>query len=63
MKVLNVIGSFDEVVLWGHDSAPPEDDAFVKGVGKWIHFAEAVRLPIAILDPSLITEVQMHKPG
>lgn len=43
VEVLNAIGSFDDIVLWGHDTAPPEDDAFVKGMGEWIRFAEAVR--------------------
>lgn len=39
---LHEIGSFDEVMLWGHESMVEEDDAFSKGMGEWIGFAEAV---------------------
>lgn len=40
--ILQEVGSFDEVVLWGHESLVDGDDAFVKGLGEWIGFAEAV---------------------
>lgn len=39
---LHEIGTFDEVMLWGHESMVGEDDAFSKGMGEWIRFAEAV---------------------
>lgn len=42
--VLQEIGSFDKVVLWGHESIIENEDAFVKGMGEWINFAEAVRV-------------------
>jgi ribonuclease H2 subunit C len=41
-KELHGLGSFDEVVLWGHESMVDEDDAFSKGMGEWIEFAEVV---------------------
>jgi len=39
---LHDIGSFDEVMLWGHESIVEEDDTFAKGTGEWIKFAESV---------------------
>lgn len=44
LDVLQEIGSFDEIILWGHESIAESDDAFVKGMGEWIRFAEAVSL-------------------
>lgn len=42
VTVLNEVGSFDRVVVWSHETRLDEDDAFVKGLGEWIGFAEAV---------------------
>ncbi len=42
VTVLNEVGSFDKVVAWNHESVVDGDDAFVKGLGEWIAFAEAV---------------------
>lgn len=42
VKTIDEMGSFEEVVIWGHDSIADGDDAFVKGIGEWISFAEAV---------------------
>ena len=42
MPVMNEIGSFDNLLLWNHESMINEDDAFVKGLSEWISFAEAV---------------------
>ena len=42
MTVLNEIGSFDNLLIWNHESIINEDDAFVKGLNEWISFAEAV---------------------
>lgn len=39
---LHEIGTFDEVMLWGHETMVEEEDAFSKGMGEWIRFAEAV---------------------
>lgn len=41
-KEIHGLGSFDEVVLWGHETMVAEDDAFSKGMGEWIEFAEVV---------------------
>lgn len=42
MKVLDELSTFDEVVVWGHDQLPDQDDPFVRGVEEWIAFAEAL---------------------
>ncbi len=42
VTVLNEVGSFEKVVVWNHESIVDGDDAFVKGLGEWIAFAEAV---------------------
>lgn len=42
VKILEQIGGFEEVVVWGHEALPAADDVFVKGVGEWVAFAEAV---------------------
>ena len=42
VKMLEEIGSFDEVVVWGHEQVPAEDDVFVRGMEEWIGFAEAM---------------------
>lgn len=41
-NMLQDLGSFDEVVLWGHESIVESEDPFVKGMEEWISFAEAV---------------------
>ena len=46
LRSLQEISSFKEIMLWGHETAVPEDDPFVKGIGEWIAFAEAVSFEI-----------------
>ena len=45
VKILESTASFDEVVVWGHDQPPGNDDAFVKGVEEWLAFANAIHRP------------------
>lgn len=45
VTVLNEIGSFERVVIWNHESMVDGDDAFVKGLGEWISFADAMHAP------------------
>ncbi|KAL2050228.1 hypothetical protein ABVK25_009589 [Lepraria finkii] len=52
-NMLQDLGSFDEVVLWGHESIVESEDPFVKGMEEWISFAEAV----SPANPA------MHNPG
>lgn len=35
-------GTFDKLVVWGHEVVPGDGDEYVKGVGEWMGFAEAV---------------------
>lgn len=42
VKQLNVQGTFDEVMVWGHEAVAGEDDAFVRGVTEWMGFAQAM---------------------
>lgn len=42
VTVLNEVGLFDKMVIWNHESVIDGDDAFVKGLGEWIGFAQAV---------------------
>ena len=41
-KVLEEIGTFDEMIVWGHEQVPEDDYTFVRGVEEWIGFAEAM---------------------
>lgn len=42
IKVLEEVATFDEIMVWGHEHVPGEDDVFVRGVQEWIAFAEAM---------------------
>lgn len=50
VKDIQAIGSFNEVMLWSHEIMVPEDDAFVRGIGEWMDFAEAVSPPVPFLE-------------
>ena len=39
---LSEVGSFDKIVVWGHESIAEGDSPFIKGMDEWIKFAEAV---------------------
>ncbi|KAJ5770081.1 uncharacterized protein N7511_002132 [Penicillium nucicola] len=42
VKILEMNGTFEGVVVWGHEALPAADDTFVKGVEEWLQFAEAM---------------------
>ena len=42
VKTLEELATFDDVIVWGHDHIPNQDDTFVKGIEEWISFAEAI---------------------
>lgn len=42
VRALEEVARFEELVVWGHEIVPEEDDVFVKGVEEWISFATAV---------------------
>lgn len=53
IKILEQQSTFDEVVVWGHETMPASDDPFVKGVEEWIKLAEAVSLLLGLYDDML----------
>ena len=42
LKLLEEVGQFDEIMIWGHETMAKGDDVFVKGLSEWIGFAESV---------------------
>lgn len=49
VKVMEEKGTFQEIVVWGHEAVPEEGDVYVKGMEEWIAFAEAVSIFIPAL--------------
>lgn len=42
VQIMDQIGSFDRVTIWGHEALPSDDSPLVKGVNEWIKMAAAV---------------------
>ena len=43
MKIAEEEATFDEFMVWGHESMPEElADPFVRGMEEWIDFAQTV---------------------
>ena len=42
MRVLEEVGRFAQVVVWGHGGEVGAGDEFVRGVSEWVGFAEGV---------------------
>ena len=42
IKILQEEASFEEVMVWGHESIPARDDVFVRGVEEWTSWAGAM---------------------
>lgn len=42
VKMMRQESCFDEMVVWGHEMVPEDEDVYVKGIEEWIGFAEAV---------------------
>lgn len=43
VRVMEEVGEFDEVVVWGHEVAPDgNEDPYSKGIGEWLSFSEAL---------------------
>lgn len=42
MKLLEEVGEYDQLVVWGHETIAEDDDVFVKGVDEWTSFARSV---------------------
>ncbi len=39
---LEEVAEFEEMIVWDHEAIRSGEDAFVKGMEEWIHFAEVV---------------------
>lgn len=57
VKVLEAQGTFDELMVWGHEILPAADDTFVKGVEEWVRFAETVGAPPTTLIDAELTRL------
>ena len=42
MNILEEVAEFGEVIVWGHETLPEDDDTFVRGIEEWISFAEDI---------------------
>lgn len=44
IKIVQEIGAFDKIMVWGHEIKPGVEDEFVRGVEEkeWIGFAEGM---------------------
>ena len=42
VRVMQTEGTFDEVVVWGHEVVPGAEDEYVKGIEEWMKFGAAV---------------------
>ena len=42
VKTMEPMATLDEIVIWGHEMVPEDEDVYVKGVQEWMAFAEAV---------------------
>ncbi|OCL14409.1 ribonuclease H1 small subunit [Glonium stellatum] len=43
VKLAEELGSFDEIMVWSHESMPSDtDDPYLKGVQEWMSFAKAM---------------------
>lgn len=42
VKIMETTSMFDEVVVWGHEMLPDDEDVYVKGLEEWIGFASAI---------------------
>ncbi|OJD40608.1 ribonuclease h1 h2 small subunit [Diplodia corticola] len=62
VRVMEEVGEFDEVVVWGHEVAPDEiEDAYSKGIGEWISFAESIHATPKPDDSSSASGQNLHR--
>ena len=62
VKTLEQVAGFDEMVIWGHEAVPEEDDVYVRGVEEWMAFAQAVCEHISQMWQGTMTDtgIQIH---
>jgi hypothetical protein len=44
VKIMEEVGEFDEVLVWGHEAIVDNDDTYVRSLEEWIRVAESVSL-------------------
>ncbi|KAL8689368.1 MAG: hypothetical protein Q9218_004946 [Villophora microphyllina] len=59
LQIMEEVGEFDEVVVWGHERTVEGDDEVVRGMEEWIRFAEAMHGPRLVHGQG---EAQTKKP-
>lgn len=42
VRIMDQTGTFSDIVVWGHEMVPDEEDAYRKGIEEWMGFAQAV---------------------
>jgi len=42
VKMMEDMGTFEEIVVWGHEAVMDEGDPYVRAVEEWIGLAESV---------------------
>lgn len=42
VKALDEVAQLEELVVWGHETVPEDDNVFIKGLEEWVRFADAV---------------------
>ena len=62
LKVLEGIATFQDVMVWGHEVVPDEEDAYVKGLQEWIGLAKTVGLSYDS-NTHLVYSVLLIKPN
>ncbi|KAK8211820.1 ribonuclease H2, subunit C [Phyllosticta capitalensis] len=52
IRVIEEVGQFDRVVVWGHESVPDEvEDPYSRGLTEWLSFAQAMHSQPKSDDP------------
>jgi ribonuclease H2 subunit C len=41
-KVVEEVGTFEGIEVWGHETVMDEEDPYVRGVEEWISFSRAI---------------------
>ncbi|KAI5291636.1 hypothetical protein KEM54_002566 [Ascosphaera aggregata] len=40
--IITADGTFSEIMVWGHENIPGDDDPYVRGIQEWIAFSEKI---------------------
>lgn len=54
VKALEAQSTFDDFIVWDHETLAAADDTFVKGVEEWIKFAEVVCVAVVFYPRSFV---------